>query len=332
MTRRRAASLAALVLIALAGVWAWPEHAGWRVGAPAHGLRRVPPVRLGICTCRPDTSIQLTRDGLRLSADLYGRGGGPRPPILLLHGLTPHGNDLPLYRVLARRLADAGFLVLALDFAGFGDSGDPYALGTEEALDGARDVRAALDAIEALPAAAGAVTLIGHSMGAIEAMEVGLSDRRVGAVVAIGPPRRTAEILASEAGRDYHWDRIRRTYDSVYHRPMPAWFTRERFLALKARRDIEAYAGRWAADGHVPILLVDGAREEAKDRLYLRGYAARMRPPSRYVTLNDADHYLNSGRIGRVIYYDRAAVATLVGEIRRLGGSADGSAARRLGG
>lgn len=325
MTRRRATVLAALVLIALAGVWAWREHVGWRVHAAAHALRRVPAGRLRVCRCRPDTSIQLTRDGLQLSADLYGRGAGRRPPILLLHGLTPHGNDLPLQRVLARRLADAGFLVLALDFAGYGDSDDPYALGTEEALDGRRDVRAALDAIELLPDAAGPVTLVGHSMGAIEAMAVGLSDRRVGAVVAFGPPRRTAEILATEAGRTYHWDRIRRTYDSVYHRPMPAWLTRERFLALKARRDIEAYAGDWAADGHVPLLLVDGARERAEDREYLRGYAARVGPPSRYVTLDDADHYLNSGRIGEVVYYDRAAVAALVGEIRewaagRLGG------------
>jgi pimeloyl-ACP methyl ester carboxylesterase len=316
MRFRRAAAFAAFVLLVLAGSWVWHEYVGWRVSAAAHALRRVPPARIGVCRCRPDTSLQLTRDGLRLSADLYGHAGGPRPPILLLHGLTPYGNDLPLYRVLARRLADEGFLVLALDFAGFGGSDDPYGLASEDRLGGERDVRAALDAIDALPAAAGPVTLIGHSMGAFEAMGVGLADRRVAAVVAIGPPRRTAEILATEAGRDYHWDRIRRTYDSVYHRELPAWLTRDRFLASKARRDIEAYAGRWAAEGHVPLLLIDGTREDEKDRTYLRGYAARVRPPARYVTLDDADHYLNSGRIGGLVYYDRAAMSALVGEIR----------------
>ena len=316
MTRGRAGVVALAVALLLAGVVVWNRYAAWRVTATIHALRRVPAARIAFCRCAPDSAVRLTRDGLSLAADLYGLGDPPRPPVLLLHGLTPEGNELPLYRVLASQLADAGFLVLALDFAGYGDSDDPYALGAEDALDAVRDVRAALDFLERLPAASGAVTLLGHSMGAIEAMAVGLTDPRIGSVVALGPPRRTAEVLATEEGRRYHWDRIRRTYDSVYHRPMPAWFTRERFLALKARRDIEAFRTEWAEPGHVPLLLADGEREPVADREYLRSYAMRVGPPSRYVTVADADHYLNSGRIGSLIYYDRAAVATLVSELR----------------
>lgn len=318
MTRRLAGTIGAALLLAALGVWGWREYAGWRVSAAAAALRRVPVQRLALCRCRPDSTITIHRDGLRLAADVYGLAESARPPLLLLHGLTPRGEDLPLYHVLGRRLADAGFLVVALDFAGFGRSDDPYRLGAEPALDGSRDVTAALDAIPRLPGAAGPVTVVGHSMGAIEAMEAGVADDRVGAVVAIGPPRRTAEILASEAGRSYHWNRIRATYDSVYHRPMPDWFTRERFLALKARRDIERYAPLWATEPHVPLLLVDGARESAEDLEYLRRYAARTAGASRYVTVADADHYLNSGAIGDLLYYDRIAVGSVVEEITAL--------------
>jgi pimeloyl-ACP methyl ester carboxylesterase len=217
-----------------------------------------------------------------------------------------------VYRVLARELADAGFLVMTLDFAGFGASDDPYRLGREEALDSRADVLAALAALHALAGERNDVVLVGHSMGAIEAMAVGLDDPRVSLVVAIGPPRRTAEILATEEGREYHWARIRGTYDSVYHRPMPAWFTRERFLALKQQRDIETFLPRWMLPGHVPLLLIDGSREPEADLRYLRDYSARVVPPGAHVTIEDADHYLNTGTIGDWLYYDRRAVREVV--------------------
>lgn len=316
--RRRAAAAIALLALLAAGTWIWQEYVGWRVTAAVHALRRVPPARIGLCRCRPDSTIELRRDGLRLSADLYGIGAEPRPPVLLLHGLTPYGNDLPVYHVLASRLADAGYVVLAVDFAGYGDSDDPFESGSAEAFDSRRDVQAALAALDSLPAAAGPVMLVGHSMGAIEAMEVGVGDPRVGAVVVIGPPRRTADVLATPEGREYHWQRFVRTHDSVYHHPLANWFTREQFLDMKALRDIERFRDDWARDGHVPLVMIDGGRESSADREYLARYAARVHPPSRYVTIADADHYLNTGRIGRILYYDRAALGALVREISAL--------------
>ena len=318
MSRGRLAAGAVLLVVALGLGLVWREYLGWRAGGVVNALKRAPLHRIGVCRCAPDSILVILRDELRLEAALYGVGAAPRRPILLLHGLTPHGNDLPLYRVLGRRLADAGFVVAALDFAGYGDSDDPYAAGNEQALDARRDVDAALAAIANLPQASGKVMIVGHSMGAIEALDEGLSDARVGAVAAIGPPRRTAEVLATAEGRDYHWDRIRRTYDSVYNRALPGWFTRERFLALKAQRDLERYRAGWARGGHVPLLLIDGERESLADREYLRRYAAALTDPVRYVTIEDADHYLNSGRAGGLLFYDREAVKSVVQEMIRL--------------
>lgn len=292
---------------------------------------RLPLASVGFCRCAPDSTLTLRRaDGLRLAASLYGlpRGAStaagvasapPRPGLLLLHGLTPLGRNLPVYRVLAHALAERGFVVMTVDFAGFGESDDPYRLHSLAALDAREDVRVALRALRANPAVSRApITLIGHSMGAIEAMEVGASDPAVGRVVAFGPPRRTAAILATEKGRSYHWDRIRRTYDSVYHRPLPAWYTRETFLSLKAGRDIEKLLPVWRAPGHRPLLLLDCGEEAAADRAYLAAYHQRLGAPAGdYVTVPATNHYLGSSHHLGLELYDRAAVRFAADTIAR---------------
>lgn len=309
---RRAALVAGAAVFAVLAVWVWREHVAWRLAPLSAALHRVSPLRMGLCRCAPDSVLTIHRDdGLGLAASVYGVGGA-RGAVLLLHGLTPYGRDLPVYRVLARALADAGFVAMTLDFAGFGESDDPYVLGSEEALDNTRDVQAALGALAAIAGVDGGIVLVGHSRGAIEAMAVGLNDPRIDLVVAIGPPRRTAEILATDQGREYHWDRLRRTYDSVYHRPLPEWLTRDRFLELKAERDIERFLPRWMMPDHVPLLLVDGDREPDEDREYLSRYASQVVPPKRYVTVERADHYLNTGWLWGWIYFDRRALEAVV--------------------
>lgn len=43
-----------------------------------------------------------------------------------------------------RRLAEAGYTVLTIDFAGYGESDDPYQIGSPSSLDGSKELRAAL--------------------------------------------------------------------------------------------------------------------------------------------------------------------------------------------
>lgn len=310
MNRRMIIAVAGLA-VAAAGLSIIREHAGWRMDAVLHAVELVPPARLRLCECAPDSTFTFRReDGLRLAGSLYGRERGEvRPTILLLHGQTSLGSSLPMYRVLATHLAERGFLVLTIDFAGFGRSDDPYAAGVENPVSYAADVRAGLRVLRNIPEAEQRVALVGHSMGAFEAMEVGLSEPSVTAVAALGPPRRTAAILATAEGRDYHWDRVQRTYTAVYHRPLPADFTRERFLELKAQRNIDRFLPRWMMPGHVPLLLIDGASEPVEDLKYLRKYADRVVSRSAYVTIPNSDHYLNTGRAGDLLYYDRLAVS-----------------------
>jgi predicted acyl esterase len=77
---------------------------------------------LGACLCGAAQEVTVVRDdGLKLAASVYTEGAAERrPAIVLLHGNTHRGRRLPLYKVLASRLAERGYVVLTLDRAGFG--------------------------------------------------------------------------------------------------------------------------------------------------------------------------------------------------------------------
>jgi pimeloyl-ACP methyl ester carboxylesterase len=96
------------------------------------------------------------RDGVRVSARLWHRGGRGRNLILLAPGFAQH-KDTPIMRRVSAMLADYGDL-LCIDFRGNGGSGGRYHFGSQEHLD-----------LEAAFAYArrhgGEVELIGFSMG-----------------------------------------------------------------------------------------------------------------------------------------------------------------------
>jgi pimeloyl-ACP methyl ester carboxylesterase len=92
--------------------------------------------------------------------------------VLLVHGA---GNDHTIWRFVTRRLAAAGFPVAAPDFPGHGKSAGP-ALGSVGAM-----AQWCLEVATRLTS--GPVTVIGHSMGSLVAMEMALqSPDRVRAV------------------------------------------------------------------------------------------------------------------------------------------------------
>lgn len=103
-----------------------------------------------------------TRDGLIQARRRWKPHGEARGAVLVLHGIAEHSGR---YEHVGRRLADAGFDVVAIDHRGFGRSGgrrghvDRWSQFSDDVEDQMTEVRA-LD----LP-----TVLLGHSMGGLMA-------------------------------------------------------------------------------------------------------------------------------------------------------------------
>ena len=133
------------------------------------------------------------------------RSSGPRPPgVVLLHGFAA---DRSMMSVLARRLANNGFAVCAIDFRGHGGNRNPFRaefVGNESLYP---DVKEAVDFMRSTPYVDGSkLAIVGHSMGAEAALDYVSHDPNVIGSVLIsggwsldGPerPRNTLFIFAS---------------------------------------------------------------------------------------------------------------------------------------
>lgn len=319
-TRRRitvgAALLASLMVVALVGArsniagdvrraLAYGENLGWS--------------RMRLCLCHADENLTLAReDGLRIAASLYRGGTESSPGILLLHGNTPQGRKLALYQVLATKLAEAGYTVLTIDFAGYGESDDPYQSGSLSALDGGKEVRAALSYLASLGTVdPDSIYVIGHSAGATYALNAGIAEPVVRKIVAIGPSRRDTERLLNPADQEYFWERAQRTHQTVYGHPLPQWFTREKWLRQRLRNDMTRHLAYFSGPDHKPLLLLDADQETLPDRAFLREYHRKISEPKEYVTIAEADHYSNTRNLGFLDFYDETAVTVTVAHIDR---------------
>ncbi|RMH37833.1 MAG: alpha/beta fold hydrolase [Nitrospirae bacterium] len=272
------------------------------------------------CLCREDQTVTIPhRRGIMLAGSLYGlHRGSPKAKILLIHGNTPLGRKLAMYRVLASQLAERGFVVLTIDTPGHGESDDP--LKAEPPLTPAEiaDLSSAVEFLDnwEVPGGPTPIFLIGHSGGATPAMWTGLAAHKIAGIIAIGPPRRTRERIESGQDFAYFWERARRTHEQVYGHSYPAWFTQADWLERVKFGYMERYLPHLQQAGHVPVLFLDGERESPEDQRYLRAYVEAVAEPKAYATIDGSDHYANTIAIetglGTVNLYDQAAVETTV--------------------
>jgi dipeptidyl aminopeptidase/acylaminoacyl peptidase len=135
------------------------------------------------------TLISYPSDGLNLQGFMNvprGRGNGPFPVVLVLHGyVTPSTYRTLAYTTrYADALARAGFLVIHPDYRGHGDSED----GLNMFRTGyAVDVLNLIALVKQLPQAkADAIGLVGHSMGGGIALRVITVNKDVKAAVLYG--------------------------------------------------------------------------------------------------------------------------------------------------
>jgi dienelactone hydrolase len=131
---------------------------------------------------------------------------GERPPaVVLIHGFMA---DRKLMSVLARRLTDNGYAVLAIDVNGHGENPNPFGGGVGEAGSLREDVKQAVDYLRSSPFVDGSrIVVMGHSMGAGAALDYATHDPNLkGAVMISGGwqlgPQRPKNALFIFAERD----------------------------------------------------------------------------------------------------------------------------------
>lgn len=279
---------------------------------------------LRICLCHQEKDIKIKRDdGLIISGSLYGLSDNEakHPGIILIHGNTPLGRKLPVYKVLATKLAEKEYLVLTIDRAGYGESGDPFQLGTLDAfaLDQDKTVYAALQYLNSITNLdPDRVYLMGHSGGVPSALSVGRKDDRVKKIVAMGPPRRVDERFNDPKDRDYFWRRDIQTRQLLGHGPFPEWFTQEVWLKQKlSYSDIGVYLDYLSGTHHKPLLLMDGELESEQDKKYLAQYLEQISEPKHYITIPNSDHYCNTIKIVGINVYNQRVIGYTVDSIDR---------------
>jgi len=292
--------LIALAVICLAVAAAGLYHASWRFRHEVDVVRRIGPGNISIRYDSGGQRVSFLSDGLNIVGDLRQAGhGDARPGIVLLHGSSPWGRRLALYRLLAGELCSRGYVVLTIDVRGFGESDDPVSLTDLQALDGSRDVIRAINFLSSSSHVdADRISLVGHSMGGGLAIKAGIGDTRVRKIIAIGPPRRVRERIDQELS---DW-RSRFSHDRRFDRQVPLDVVRRLLLS---------------SEDHPAIFLIDGEWEDPRDQWYLSGFYEQIQGPKRYVTMKGTGHYLSTaGFFGcPIVLYDARILRKTVDEI-----------------
>lgn len=236
------------------------------------------------------TEVRFSGANLRIGGTLYAPSPvlGLYPAVVMSHGGTRRGRRLALYTVAARKLAERGYIVLTIDFRGFGDSERPRRFETASDLDFVQDIVAAVDYLAALRQVdPSRISVVGHSFGAGVAVAASIRDRRIGRSVSISPGRNTAKRFFGPAAPDPGYPSRRMSQDMGVDPPIPPALFDPHLKDYVAEAILDYPV-------HPPILLVDGGNEPAEDLAFLRDVAARMSGPKGYVTIPGADHYFGT--------------------------------------
>ncbi len=234
-----------------------------------------------------------------------------QPGIVLLHGSTPAGRKLGLYRLLGRALAQRGYVVLAIDLRGYGQSANPPDVQQAADFDFVADVTQALTYLTTVThVPSDQLFLIGHSFGGDVAVSTAIREPRVQKVVLIGPGRRFMVRGGTPTAPEFDYFRRREMRYMRLGETIPG----ATFMAYRAPLPLENHLA-YLTGPHQPLLLIDGALESAADQQFLQALYGAMSEPKAYKTIANADHYVNTANIGPLVIYDQVAVETLVQEI-----------------
>jgi pimeloyl-ACP methyl ester carboxylesterase len=318
------AGMLAVVLVALAPAaligrtspdWApqplqnWAYDVRLALGSPAKKVTSLAQGSIGDNRAYMDRSgqeVSFQSHGLTIVGTLYQpETEGEHPAILLLHGSTPEGRKLGLYRKLGAELAGRGYVVLSMDQRGFGQSDDPPAAELPADFDFVADVGSAVTFLSSVAGVdAARLYVVGHSFGGDVAVAAGIVEPRIAKIVAIGPGRRVKERYQYEQA--YFQRRLTR-----YMR-LPQTVSIEVITYIEEALPLENHLDYFTQPDHKPLLLIDGMGESEADRRFLQQMCDVITGPRVCVTLADADHYANVLNVGSLVIYDQRVAQSLV--------------------
>ena len=260
--------------------------------------------KIGVIEIPPGNRVVISStDGndVRMVADFRVPQNPSRAPaILLLHGSSPWGRKNGLIQYLSYRLANDGWIVLAPDQRGFGDTDDPKEVDDPAAWDNKGDVGKCIDYLLCNPLVdRSRIYILGHSMGAGHALEAALGNDKVRGLILIGPPR---YLEGNGQEKITPWMRTRFSAERGLEKPVATHL----IATLAKEIDIaEMFEVARSRPGHKPILLIDGETEGMANREFLSNVASRIRPPMTYVTLPGTGHYVGVYNLfgSRRVYY-----------------------------
>jgi dienelactone hydrolase len=171
----------------------------------------------------PQTVTFSTEDDANVvvTGDLYLPEKSPAPAVLALHQWNANRSS---YKDLARALRDAGFVVLAVDGRGFGESTQSVDGKVEPAWSLTNDIAAAIEYLKSQPSVDGQrIGIVGASYGASNAL-----------IYAADNPRDVRSVALLSVGLNYH--------DTLPTEPALKKYGDRPLLMMAARDDAESAA------------------------------------------------------------------------------------------
>lgn len=258
---------------------------------------------------------------LKLAGTLYGlpEDNFLKPCIIILHGLTPYGRKLALYRTLGKKLANRGYMVFAINYRGFDDSQDPVI--NDDVFAFRRDVENAINyAITHAGVDSSRLYLLGHSLGGSVAFVTSTYDRRVKKVIAIGPSRRVQDlVLAPLQQKQNSGDVFINAEEFRLSHEMGLSGNLETKMIISSIKNIfiDDFKQFYSQEEHTPLFLIDGELEDYRDKEFLAEFFQDIRARNKYQTFQNVSHYHNTINWdgGNLIAYDMKAISNLTESI-----------------
>jgi hypothetical protein len=281
-------------------------------------IKPTAPTDIRMCACQPDRVERvMLLNGFKTTISIYDRGGTkPRPGIILAHGNVWMGQRLSTYRVVAHLLAESGFIVLTYDKIGYGESDDPFGQGppaVAPAYDYVSQLKKAVQyLIENTDVDPNRITLLGHSGGVDDVLDVGRqSDQIANVVIWIAPFDPTNESNVT-SNLTYLGNKFQSSYELIYGHSVPDWFE---WGLTGPGQDFDAISAYYRQPNHKPLILVLGEYDAPKAHAYELAQFQTLAEPKELIFVHRADHYLNTAQSLRWVFYDHKIVGELVGKL-----------------